>query len=215
MAKNENKDNKNKSTIIEGMTDEEVYRLQEEAKQRYINEIVPAEKEYEEEMGQKFDKMISTTSMFRKRFNEDNFKFQFIYQDDLYAFQVKPVEPGDDMSYLEVDVDIYSMLDEKERKVIEKVAHQEKLRPFEEKIMENINKKQRKIASSELLTMSTKLLASHLMMENDDGVPELLTEEDLKWTDFVFKVSLADIVKTRLGIDANTTMELFRPGGQS
>jgi hypothetical protein len=205
-------DNKKEDLIIEGMDNETVLKLQEEARIKYESHYKPQLEKEQAEQEKQFDKMITTSKLFRKRFDPERYIIKMQYQKDYYEFKVKPIDEQDDLSYMDLEMDIYSILNPKERKVIEKVVKQEKLRPNEEKILEDINKKQNKLASKKLLTMANQLLANHLLMFNEEIEDfELYPIDNWKYVDFVLRIILADEVKTILGIDSNTTMELFRP----
>lgn len=174
----------------------------------YEEEILPAQEQEEAEAREEFSQYIETEEEFLSFFSEERYNLKVLYGDKIVPFKVKPVESGDDLSYMDVDIDIYADLNSKEQKVIEKVGKGEKLRKGEQKLYERIMKRQAQKATGHVNDMLVKLLARHVTPPSFDTVEE--REKFWETSPVDLRTFLGTQVMGVLGIDRRNTVQLFR-----
>lgn len=183
--------------------------LAKEAKQVYNEEIIPEKIEKTIEVIEDFEEIIETEQQLVELFNEERFNLDVVYKNRLLKFKIKPITEGDDLSFLDLDLAIYSDMSEEEAETIEKVVKNEKLSKKDEKILEAMDERQMKKIAEKGYEMVNKLLAQHVTPPDYNGD---LEKRYKFWeqADFILKELLVKEVTDRLGIDGNQTAKLFQ-----
>ncbi len=200
-----------KENSEEILTEEDLKQIAEGAEDYEENVVIPEKKEEAAKAHEEFKEIIETEKDFLDLFNDERLEIQVVYDDKLLKFTVKPIEPGDDMSFLDTDANQYLDLKDEEIKVIEKVNKKKRLNKKEKKIYERLAKNEGGAMSSTALKMMHQLFAQHITPPELGGDKEARLAFWVK-APFNLKILLFEATMRALGLDQGTTLRLFRNG---
>jgi hypothetical protein len=195
----------------EKLTEEELKEIAAGAEVYEEEVVIPEKKEEAKKIKEEFDEVIATEKDFLDLFSEKRLEIKVVYEGKLIPFKVKPIEPGDDMSFLDTDASAYLDLKDEEIKVIKKVNEGKKLNRKEQQIYNKLAKNEGGAMSSGALEMMHSLFAQHVTP------PELGGDKEARkafWVTapFNMKMILFEAVMKALGLDQGSTIKLFRDG---
>ena len=200
------------------MAIQETEEMQKEAEEalKYQKEVViPAQEEEAKEAIEEFEKVIDTEKTMLDKFGVNvSQDIKVKYGDDLLVFTVRPIESSDNLSKIGLDFESFSDFSVKELKILKKKNNGEKLRPEEEKIATDIEAQLMSNAAKNQLDSIHNILATFVTppMFNSTKNKKKRFEKRLEWwkaRPFNLKMVIAGEASKILGIDDNTTVEVF------
>lgn len=201
----------NSEEKVEQLSEEDLKAIAEGAEDYEENVVIPEKKEEAKKAQEEFNEIVETEKDFLDLFSDKRLKLSVIYEDKLLKFDIKPIEPGDDMSFLDTDANAYLDLKDEEIKVINKVNKKKRLNKKEKKIYERLANNEGGSMSSTALEMMHQLFAQHVTPPVLDGDKEA---RKAFWitAPFNLKILLFEATMKALGLDQGTTLKLFRDG---
>jgi hypothetical protein len=179
----------------------------------------PLLEEEEKEAKQQFDTIIKTESDFLKHFEEkDTSSFQVVHDGALLTFNIRQIEPGDDLSDLNVDADLFADIDADTRAAILKQTKGEDLSDHERKLISKIDMGKATEMQEASLKMSHAILTQFVTPPAFEEIEDKTTRAAKRlafWKKqpLTFKIFLSNEVSQRLGIDMTTRFSIFQPSG--
>ena len=194
------------------LSPENIAKMEAEATENFEKKILPEIQEETEEALKEFNEIISTEDELVELFSPQRFEISIVYKQKLLKFTIKPMAPGDDLSVLDVDQQVYANLTEEEKKIIEKIGKGEELTEEESKTIQDSNKRARQE------TASNQLGRMHLILAQFVTPPEFDGDIDKKvkfWegVDFILKTFLTNQIMDKLGFHPDAMVKLFQGDG--
>lgn len=190
--------------------------INEEARAFMENVIKPMNEQSEVDGEAKYQEIIETEADFLKHFKPKSNDLQIIHEGALVTFHVKPLEPTDDFSKLQVDSSVFSDIDAPTRNAIMKQGKGIPLSPREQKMIDSINKGTKNTMASKGLEMANSLLTQFVTPPAFNEIED--KEQRMKaraafWDtqNYSFKVFLSNAVSEILGLNVETHFKIFRP----
>lgn len=197
------------------LTKKQIAQMEAEAEEYDKKVIKPQKKKEQEKFEKEFEEVIESEDDLLKEFSPERFNIQVIYTSPLtktpklYKFTVKPIEPGDDLSLLDIDKDIYSDLRPEEKAIMEKLQRGETLTEDDFKIMQKAEAEARKKTADKVLDQTHTVLSQFVTPPDFGGDLEKRKEFWIN-ADFMFKMFLFTEVVNRLGLNQQTLIKLFQ-----
>lgn len=218
-SKSANKQQKTNEKEYKGFpfSKDEIEEMEAEAKQEYDENVKPELEAENKEAEHKFNKIIDTQQDFLSLFNDERYKFNIIFEENLIPIELKKVSAGDDLSFMDIQYDPYMNLSEEEKGLIDRYSKAQKensrVSPKDEIAIAHLKDKVDKKADAETIKesqrVSAEVLARYVIKPE---VPGNLRARRKFWMDAPtnFMVGLAGIVLDKLGLNKEATVELFQ-----
>lgn len=188
-------------------------KLVTEAEERDKEIYQPQKEKQVKEFIDNFDEVIDSEKQFLDLFNPDRYKIEVIYgtqgQSKLFKLEVIPVK-DQDLSYIDMDLNIYDDLNNKERQVIDKNFTGEKLTKKEHKMLDEIEAKEKAKQTQKVNEMLCMLLANHITWPNHEKNTLKQRVAFWKQAPFDFRTYLGEKVLAILGLDNRNSITFFR-----
>lgn len=205
------------------LTDEERERianadysdLEKEANEFYEKVVVPEKEAEKEEIIQDFDEVISTEQDFLEFFKnaDEVVELGIVFRGKLLKFNIRPIVEGEDLSFIDLDKNIFADLKPDELKLFRKHLKGEDLTDTEQEKLDEINRKSLRNSAEKTYTMMTKLCALFATPPVFEDVPEELREaKKIEWwtkTPMNLRLFLGGEILDILGLNFNETIKLF------
>lgn len=195
------------------LSKEQIEDLEKGAAEAYDSGMKEEIQEDKEEEDQQFKNIIDDQKGFLDLFNAERYKFGVVFEGNLINMELKPVGPGDNLSFLDIDYDPYSELSEEQMKIVNKVSKNKKLSNEEEGMLKlikrRINKTAKKVTEQETTRLAVEILARYVISPN---LGKTLPARRAVWQNVIpsFRNQLAEIVSRKLGINKDASVQLFR-----
>jgi hypothetical protein len=182
----------------------------------------------------KFKEVIRSEQDFLNHFKNEEKQVQIVHDGALITFNVRPLQPGDDFSNLNVDSDVFTDMDTATRNAVMKRSKGIELTSRETGLIDKIDSGTNAEMAKASLSMAHSILSQFVTPPTYDDIevtvkdPETQLEvtrplqEDEKvakrlefWETqpFTFKIFLSNEVSHCLGLNTETRFKLFRPSG--
>ena len=165
----------------------------------------------------KYKTRIATEDEMVKFFEQDEaYDLKVVWDDTLFEFKVKPLEAGDNIDVLNIDMDMLSDMDMPTREALSNKAQGMDLTAKEQELVNAVERKAIPQNSNSIITMANKLLATYVTPPEFNKInnekKRLKARRDW-WSarPFSFKMFLMGQVLKLIGMDTTATFKLFRP----
>lgn len=200
--------------MVKKLTEDEKKKLAEDdysdvevGAEEYANTVLKKKKDKESAKTlEEFEDIIQSEQDFLKFCDEFNENISLVYRNKLFKFKIRPVEPGDDLSFLSSDTTSFMDMKPEERKAMRKELMGKPLSDKEQELVDAVNRRSRKDVARKGMEAINKLVETFVISPN-------LTPKDWSKIPLNLRLFLGNELMDKLGLSFGEAIHLFHDNG--